>query len=310
LASKVSISYLILFLTILLLYSPIQSKGQYNLDFPDSIHKQRLTGTIITGSALYVGSMVGLYHLWYKDYPQSSFHFIDDHDHWMGVDKAGHMMTSYYIGRIGYSSLRWSGVREKQAIWIGGSMGFLFLTTVEIFDGFSEQWGASASDILFNGLGTMFFIGQQFLWHEQRFTLKFSYHFTKYAQYNPEQLGSSYAERIFKDYNGHTYWLSGNIESFIRKDSKFPKWLNVAVGYGAKGMLGAKTNPEYINGEALPEYNRVSQYYLSLDIDLSKIKTKSEFLNILLNLVGFIKIPMPTLEYNKDDQFKFYLLYF
>ena len=75
-------------------------------------------------------------------------------------------------------------------------------------------------------------------------------------------------------------------------------------------MLGAKVNPHYINGEPLPEYNRVRQYYLSLDIDLTRIKTKSEFLNILFNLVGFIKIPMPTLEYNKDDQFKFYLLYF
>jgi len=228
----------------------------------------------------------------------------------MGVDKIGHMVTSYNIGRIGYSALRWSGVKEKKAIWIGGSMGFVFLTTVEIFDGFSAEWGASTSDILFNGLGTIFFIGQQFLWHDQRFTLKFSYHFTDYAQYNPEQLGESYAERIFKDYNGHTYWLSANIRSFIRKDSKFPKWLNVAFGYGAKGMLGAKSNPEYVNGEPVPHYDRVPQYYLSLDIDLTRIKTKSEFLNILFNLVGFIKIPMPTIEYNKDDHFKFHLLYF
>jgi hypothetical protein len=164
--------------------------------------------------------------------------------------------------------------------------------------------------MLFNGLGTVFFIGQQFLWHDQRISLKFSYHFTEYAQYNPEQLGDTYAERLFKDYNGHTYWLSANIGSFISRESKFPKWLSVAVGYGAKGMLGAKSNPAYINGEPLPDYNRVAQYYLSLDIDLTRIKTKSEFLNILFNLVGFIKIPMPTLEFNKDDQFIFHWLYF
>ena len=286
------------------------SSGQSNLDFPDTLHKSRLTGTIITGSALYAGSMAGLYYLWYKDYPQSSFHFIDDSKHWMSVDKIGHMVTSYYIGRIGYSALRWSGVKENPAIWIGGSMGLVFLTTVEIFDGFSAQWGASGSDMLYNGLGTVFFIGQQFLWHDQRFTLKFSYHYTDYARYNPEQLGNTCAERVFKDYNGHTYWLSANIGSFISKESKFPKWLSIAAGYGAKGMLGAKSNPNYVNGEPLPDFNRVAQYYLSLDIDLTRIKTKSEFLNILFNLVGFIKIPMPTLEYNKDDQFIFHWLYF
>jgi hypothetical protein len=300
----------LLSLQVLLICCQPEAISQQNLDFPDTLRKPRLTGSIITGSALYAGSMVGLYYLWYKDYPQSSFHFIDDFDHWMGIDKVGHMVTSYYTGRIGYTAMRWSGVRENPSIWIGGSMGFLFLTTVEIFDGFSAEWGASSSDILFNGIGTAFFIGQQFLWHDQRLTLKFSYHFTEYAQYNPEQLGGSYAERIFKDYNGHTYWLSANIKSFIRGDSKFPKWLNVSLGYGAKGMLGAKANPKYINGEPVPEYNRVHQYYLSLDIDLTRIKTKSEFLNTLFNLVGFIKIPMPTLEYNKDDQFKFYLLYF
>ncbi|MEA3477272.1 MAG: DUF2279 domain-containing protein [Bacteroidota bacterium] len=309
-ASKIPISFIFSSLIALMLFISLPTSAQDNLNFPDSIHNKRLKGTIITGSAMYVGSMVGLYYLWYKDYPHSSFHFIDDSKGWLGVDKVGHMATSYYIGRFGYTALRWSGVKETPAIWIGGSMGFIILATVEIFDGFSAEWGASAGDIIANGVGTVFFIGQQFLWHDQRFSLKFSYHFTDYARYNPEHLGESYAQRFFKDYNGHTYWLSANIRSFIRKESKFPKWLNVAVGYGARGMLGAKSNPSEINGETVPHFNRTPQYYLSLDIDLTRIRTKSEFLNILLNLVGFIKIPMPTLEYNKDDQFKFHLLYF
>jgi hypothetical protein len=41
---------------------------------------------------------------------------------------------------------------------------------------------------------------------------------------------------MLKDYNGQTYWLSVNLHSFY-KGSKIPKWLNLAIGYGANGML-------------------------------------------------------------------------
>jgi hypothetical protein len=60
---------------------------------------------------------------------------------------------------------------------------------------------------------------------------KFSFHTTQY-QYRPNVLGSSLAEQMLKDYNGQTYWLSVNLHSFY-KGSKIPKWLNLAIGYGA-----------------------------------------------------------------------------
>jgi hypothetical protein len=76
----------------------------------------------------------------------------------------------------------------------------------------------------------------ELLWKEQRITPKFSFHTTQYAQYRPNVLGSSLAEQMLKDYNGQTYWLSVNLHSFY-KGSKIPKWLNLAIGYGANGML-------------------------------------------------------------------------
>ena len=33
-----------------------------------------------TGTALYAEGIPGLYVLWYKDYPQSSYHIFDDND--------------------------------------------------------------------------------------------------------------------------------------------------------------------------------------------------------------------------------------
>lgn len=299
---------------ILCLIAPVVSGSAQDTIKPDTsknkVHKARLTGVSVTAGVLYVGSMVGLYNLWYKDYPQSGFHFFNDNDEWLYMDKMGHITSSYWIGRIGYESLRWARLSEKKAIWYGGTWGMIYLTTVEIMDGLSAEWGASPGDMLANTLGTALFIGQQLGWKEQRFTIKFSYSPSEFAQYRPDLLGSTPVQRALKDYNGQTFWLSANIHSFLPGSSRFPRWLNVSFGYGATGMTGASSNSTEYDGEAIPYFDRYSQYYLSLDIDLTKIKTKNETIRLLLNTIGWIKIPFPTLEFNKYDKVKFYWLYF
>ncbi|MBE9484123.1 MAG: DUF2279 domain-containing protein [Bacteroidetes bacterium] len=274
-----------------------------------AVNRKRLNFLLIGGAAAYTGTMVGLYHLWYKDNTQSSFHFIND-SYWMGMDKLGHATTSYWVGRISYHSLKWAGVKEKHAIWYGGSVGFFFLATIEIFDGFSDGWGASVGDLIADAAGAGLFIGQQLGWKEQRFILKFSYHPSEYAQYRPDVLGSTSFERMLKDYNGQTYWLSGNIHSFLRKESRFPKWLNVAAGYGVTGITGGCENPPEYNGKPIPEFSPTSRVFLTLDIDLTRIPTRSKVLKGIFTVLGIIKIPMPTLEYNAKDNFQFHYLYF
>lgn len=273
-------------------------------------NRKRLIGVSVTASALYVGSMTGLYYLWYADYPRSEFHFVNDGGQWLYMDKIGHTTTSYWIGRIGYEGLRWSGLNEKKSVWYGGTWGLVYLTSVEIFDGFSAEWGASAGDLAANALGTGIFIGQQLLIHDQPFTLKFSFHQTEYAQYRPDLLGENFVQSMLKDYNGQTYWISANIASFLREESRFPKWLDVSFGYSAEGMLGAGSNPQEYNGEPLPDVERYSQYFLSLDIDLTKIRTENETLQFLLNLVGYLKIPFPAVEFNRIDKVKFHWMYY
>jgi hypothetical protein len=115
---------------------------------------------------------------------------------------------------------------------------------------------------------------------------------------------------MVKDYNGHTYWLSGNIASFLPKPTRFPKWINVAFGYGAEGMLGSSANPDSLNHQALPHYKRYQQFYLSMDVDLTRIPTHSKTLKALFTIFSFIKIPFPAVEYNTLGQFKFHPFYF
>lgn len=272
------------------------------------LHKGRLIGITAGGSILYAGTMTALYHAWYKNHPQTSFHFHNDLGDWLQMDKGGHTVSSYNMGRLGYDMLRWAGAERKSAIWIGGMLGSLYLTTIEILDGFSAGWGASLSDFAANSIGSAAFISQQLIWDEQRVQLKFSYHPTKFAAYRPDLLGSNHLERILKDYNGQTVWLSANPNAFGW--DRFPGWLNIAIGYGAGGMTGGSENVAgYFNGRYIPDYQRVRKYYFSFDIDLTRVETRSQFMNLLLKSFGFIKVPFPAIEYSSDKKFSFYPLY-
>ncbi len=281
----------------------------------DTFNYNRTRAIILGESATITGSMIGLYQLWYKDYPRREFHSFDDSREWLQMDKVGHSMSAYALGYTNYKLLRWTGINERPSNWIGGSVGLLFLSLVEVQDAYSAQWGFSWSDMAANMGGYLFFTLQQELWKEQRITLKYSYHHSKYQQYRPELLGNRDFAATLKDYNGQTYWASLNFSSFLDKSSKFPKWLNIALGYSADGMTGGSYNPVFINsdGTALPQFERRRQFLLSPDIDLRKIPVKKQWLKDVLFVVNLLKFPAPAIEWNssgKSSNFKAHWLYF
>ncbi len=279
----------------------------------DSTRNVKRNVSIVMGTeaALYAGSMSGLYFLWYAGYEQSSFHLLNDNAEWLQMDKAGHATSAYHVGLIGYEALRLAGLDEKKSLLYGAPLGFIFLSTVEIFDGLSAGWGFSWGDMAANALGAGLFMGQQALWHEQRIAMKYSYHNTQFPQYRPNLLGSNLPERMLKDYNGQTIWLSFNLKSlFLGKESKFPSWINLAFGYSAEGMTGGFSNVNQYNGQAIPEFTRTRQFILSPDIDLTRIPVENKFLKTTLKVLSFIKIPMPAIMLDSQGDFSAYWLYF
>ena len=272
----------------------------------DTLNISRRNGVIISEATLATISLVGLNQLWYADYPQSNFHTINDSSEWLQMDKFGHVFSSYQLGRIGADVLSWSGVNERDQLIYGATLGFAYLGIVEVFDGFSEEWGFSWTDILANAAGTGLYVGQQLFWREQRINLKYSFHQTQYAPQNPDKLGDGLMEEFLKDYNGQTYWLSVNLHSFF-KQSRIPKWLNVAFGYGADGMLTGEN--EAVNNLGKTQ-KRVRQYYLSLDVDLTKIETKSHVLKTIFSVFNAIKVPFPAMEFTEENGIKLHGIYF
>lgn len=295
---------------ILLIISVLTASAQDTL--VDKARVRRNVGIVLGAEAgLYVVSMTGLYFAWYADYPQSKFHFYDDNGEWLQMDKIGHGTTSYIVGSFGYELLRDAGLDETRSIWYGGTLGLVFLTTVELFDGFSEGWGFSWGDMAANTLGSALFIGQQFLWHEQRITMKYSFHTTEFADYRPDLLGSNLPQQMLKDYNGQTYWASFNFKSlFLNKESRFPAWLNFAFGYGATGMTGGFDNVLQHNDKVIPPYDRNRQFYFSLDVDFTKIPTNNKILKYTFKVLNIFKVPFPAIEYNTGGDWVWHWLYF
>jgi len=284
-----------------------QSKVEAFLTPADSLNTSRRNLVVVSEAVLTSAALVGLHQLWYADYETSSFHFKNDNNHWLQMDKAGHAYAAYYLGSMSAELLAWSGVSKKDQLLYGAGYGFVFLTAVEVFDGHSAEWCFSWGDIVANATGTALYVSQELAWQEQRIVPKFSFHSTPFAKQRPEVLGASFSEQLLKDYNGQTYWLSANLRSFL-PDSKLPKWLNVALGYGAEGMLTATSSSDA--GLVLPDYERYRQFYLSLDIDLTKIETKSSLLRTLFSLFNTIKIPAPTFEIRGSQGVKFHWIYF
>lgn len=297
---------LLTLVALLLISGSVNSQSSLNkfLKPSDSLNITRRNAVIASEVALASLTLISLDRLWYADYERSHFKTINDSNEWLQMDKLGHVFSSYQIGRFGANSLNWAGVSKRDQLLYGATLGLGFLTAVEIMDGFSEGWGFSWSDMAANTLGAGIYIGQELLWEEQRISLKYSFHRTSFAQQRPDVLGNGFYEELLKDYNGQTYWLSANLESFFDADF-FPNWLNLAIGYSGEGMLtGAPKD------QSFPNQNRVKQYFLSLDVDLSRIKTNSNFLRTVFDILNVIKVPFPTLEYKSTGVFKWHFLYF
>jgi len=275
-----------------------------------TINNGRLIPLIAGEGAFYAGSMTGLYMLWYKKYPHSSFHFFNDDREWQQMDKVGHCFTAYTISRLTAALYQWSGIKPLPAAAYGTSLGMAFQTNIEVFDGFSSQWGFSAGDMIANTAGASIFLSQAAGWGDQHVMLKLSFHPSKYSQYRPDELGQSAFQQMIKDYNGQTYWVSIAIAAFLPKSAKIPGWACLDFGYGAEGMIGAVTNPAVSDsGGHQVSFDRYRNYFVSLDVNLTKIPTNSAPLRAFLGAISFIKVPFPTLEYSRK-KFRFYWLYF
>lgn len=321
-------------LSVLLAYCcDLAAQNTNNLSFftpSDTLHKKRLKYAISGATATYAGFSIALYQTWYTQFPREGFHFFNDWGEWSNMDKYGHWYSAYLQSSLSYKTSKWTGLSDNTSLWIAIGASTLSQATIEVLDGFSTQWGFSWSDIGANTLGTASFALQQKYWGEQRIMFKVSSTPVRYdpillsstsagvstnlLQRTDDLFGTGFSEKILKDYNAQTLWASFNLHSLLKKQG-IPPWLNIGVGYGAQNMYGGFENSwtdDDGNEYAITDPNliRYKQYYLSPDIDFTKIKTKSPFLKTLFTFLNLFKIPAPALEYNSQGKLSWHWIHF
>lgn len=337
--TRTALLFLLVFLT------PVRQQAQqprfFSLQPADTLHKPRLWAGVGAATALYGAALVGLHRDWAADNASARFHTVDDLGDWNQMDKMGHWLLAYNESRWLYAGARWAGVRPRAAAWTGFAGGQLLMATLEVFDGYSTPGGFSWSDMGANLLGSGMFVAQQIGWSEQRLAMKVSAWPRNYPaspiypaspagsngsttlqQRSDDLYGAGLLSLFLKNYNTNTVWVSINPRSFFPERAAWlPRWLNVAVGMGADNLFVAQgyewkgnvncTGPDCDVYRLDPAvYPRTRQFYLSFDVDLTRLGFRSRFLRLLAGALNVIKVPAPALELTDRGRVRFYGIYF
>ena len=271
------------------------------------IDKKKLRVLIVGESLVYTSSMTGLYFLWYKDEFGNGFHSFNDWKEWQQMDKFGHFTTAFILAELSCKAYSWTGVDWRKANKIAFLQSMLFMTSLEVLDGFSTGWGFSWSDMGFNLVGASLSYYKNSGYKPLQLIPKFSFEKSEMAQWRPDLLGNNFPSRMMKDYNAQNYWLSINYNSKTKATDSWTNGICLSVGYGAQGMTGGSDNV-LINeqGITVPEFQRFRQWYISLDYDWTKLpayKNGNRFFKGLCNGLNIFKFPFPALELSRGKVF-------
>ncbi len=332
---RYSIVFLLLNLIFLCQTSPVQAQTTIEQDTiphsskgfltpSDNYNKVRFYSMLGGGIAAYSATLYGLSQAWYNQYDKTSFHFYDDFGVWQHMDKYGHAYTTYFYTDILHRMTLWTGMNDNSSLWLAAGGANLFQLTLEILDGFNEEWGFSISDIGANVSGSAIYVAQHLLWKEQRIRIKFSslpptysndivpsinnMGTITYKERAQELYGRNLSSKILKDYNGQTYWLSFNPASF---NIPHPKWLNWSFGIGSEDMYAGKGN-EWItdNIHYRTPFEPRQVFYLSPDVNWDAFRGKNEFINTILGTLNYIKTPLPAISVDSRGNFQWHLVFF
>jgi hypothetical protein len=232
-----------------------------------------------------VGSMVSSYFDWWKG-AGHRFHFVHEGtagDYSLGIDKAGHMYTSFAYFNIFRNIMLWGGYDEPVAFWWAAGTTAFFAVSIEIGDGLTPL-GFSPEDLAFNLCGLGFGMLRSQIPLLESFTLKWSY-------VPPD--GYRWPPRFTNHYDGHTYWLACDLHSLLPEPVReaWPSFLRFAVGYGVDDN---QTRREFAIG---------------LDFNLGSFDVESRDLRLLRQTLDLYHLPAPAVKFTEHRAPRYYLFH-
>ena len=251
----------------------------------ESWNARKIASTAFVG-AIFATTWVDAYFTWWKDV-EKPFSFYSEN--WMagyphmGIDKPGHFFGTYSIFKITRDIMLWGGYDRSTAFWWAAGLSLFNGLQIEIGDGYSP-YGFDYQDLVFDFAGVGYGMLQTAVPFLENFNFKFSYW---------SSAGVKTPIEFTKDYDAMTIWLSLNVHNLLssEKESWWPAWLNLAVGYGVDDN---QTRREFVIG---------------LDLNFEGITTRSEDWLLAEKLGNLWRPPAPALKFTTGKEPRWYLLH-
>ncbi len=220
---------------------------------------------------------------WYED--DNVFHFENDFDYALNLDKFGHFAFGVLVGESFYEGYHWAGLSEFKSYLFAGLSAFATHVAIDIKDGFAPQWGFSVFDVLSGTLGGFLPMAERYVPLFKYVDLKWSYWINTRAYYDQSETG------VFSDdYVNQTFWASFKVHRMLPAAIRdyYPGWLALAVGLSIDERV--------FTGEPNPH----REVYVALDYDLEAFRPQQRWARTLVKYLNYIKFPAPTLQVYPD----------
>ena len=235
-----------------------------------------------------------VFHKGWWDEQGNHFHFENDFDYALNLDKFGHFAAGVILGESFYEAYHWAGVSEFQSYLYAGLSAMATHIAIDVKDGFSPDWGFSIFDVLSGTLGGFLPMAERYIPVFKYVDLKWSYWINTKAYYRQSDTG------IFTDdYCNQTFWASFKPYRLLPASVRayYPSWLAFAAGLSIDEGVFIK------HYEGTPH----REVYLALDYDLEAFRPQSRLARTFIKYLNYFKLPAPTIQVYPE--FHWYLLY-
>lgn len=262
-----------------------------------SVNQGRLMFSIGTAALTTAGSYYAVKTAWWYE-ESKDFHFDKGLDliYSSNLDKFAHFYGGTVIQDIYYRSLRWSNMKEKNALWTSFGLSVFVQGMIEIKDGYAHQWGFSLYDMLYGALGSSYHLLQYKYFFLQGINFKMSYYEVE-DDYDPWRANKF--DEIIEDYPNQTYWLTWKTNNALPKriEKYWPNFLGLALGFSVDDNIGMDDNGQW-------------EVYLALDYDLEELvkNVDSRIVKSIAHYLNYIKFPSPAIKFTPE--FEVYGIYF
>ena len=242
-------------------------------DAPTRVRPWRVAAIGAGATTVALAAMVSQQRRWWDE--RTRFKVQNDWGYVLGSDKFGHFFSSSFLARFYRSAFVWAGLSEAHAGHWGAGTAYASMLYYETLDGFGPAWGFDFTDLLFNTLGIGFQYAQ---WHWEpleAFALKASYWPSGWITRTGE------GKNPLDDYPGHTWWVTANPHHLGA--SRFPPWLNLAVGYKA-------TEPDEL------DYLTVPNLYVGVDWEIAGLPIDHPVWNAAVPWLRYLHLPAPAIR--------------